>query len=48
MKQEYEKPELIIYEDLSDITGGEHQRINLSIRFCFLSGAQGMEVKSGH
>jgi hypothetical protein len=23
MKQEYEKPELVIYEDLSDVTTGE-------------------------
>jgi hypothetical protein len=23
MKKEYEKPELIVYEDLSDVTGGE-------------------------
>ena len=23
MKQDYEKPELIVYEDLSDITNGE-------------------------
>ena len=27
MKQDYEKPELIVYEDLSDVTMGEPSKI---------------------
>lgn len=27
MKQDYEKPELIVYEDLADVTTGEPSKI---------------------